>query len=249
MTIRKARPLGLSLLCTQLHNKQQLDDKTIGQLINYSLNHNLSWDGRPFTIETLSDLLGISKAKAYKHYLEHTSRVANLINPGDLQGLYLGQIFSILAGASGTLSHIRNQRMVLQASQANEYVPFLTEQLNAILSTEMAAMEKMAKISESLLKGVNPNALPQPNEDSHNAEKAIGVQEALKLLEQTHGKKELYDQKALAPLKAQYLIEGTPQVIANLQVGNKEDAALVKDNKKHHRSRRSDQYGIDEEES
>jgi hypothetical protein len=244
---RQQRPMGLSLLLTSIHNKQQLDDKAVYQLINYSLNHTLSYNGKVFTIDSLAELLCISRAQAYKHYLMHSSKMANLINPSDIQGLYRGQIFSLLAGASGTMRDITAQKRILQAAQGNDYVPFLTEQVNSILNTEMAAWEKMAKLAESMTKGIDANAMPT---DTPNAEKAIGVSEALKLLEQNGQLNLDYKPATWMPLREVHkLDEGLPQIIANLQTGNVEDAALVKmeNNKMKHKTRRAEQLNLDEE--
>lgn len=246
---RKARPLGLTMLIANVHNHIQLDDKAIHQIINYSLNYNLCYNNKPATIEVLANLLGLSKAQAYKHYIEHTARVANLVNPKDIHGLYLGQIFDLLAGASGTLRDIRSQKAILQAAQGNDYVPFLTEQVNSILGTEMAAYEKMAKMAESLTKGINPNALPQPAEQSGPDAKPIGVNEALKLLEANKQLTLSYGEEHNKPLAQAYLTEAIPEVRANRQVGNTDDAALVKMHKKHHTTRRAKELDIDEEES
>jgi hypothetical protein len=247
MIQRKSRPLGLTLLTQSIHSKATIDDKVIGQLINYSLNHNLCYHNKPFTIDTLSDLLGISKATAYKHYLQHTSRVANLINPSNVGGLYLGQIFDLLAGASGTLRDIRSQKQILQVAQGQEYVPFLTEQVNNILGTEMAAYEKMAKIAGALLTNINPNALPQ-NPNGTPDEKAIGINEAMKLMEAQGRLQISYGQEANQSLADKYLSNpNVPVVIANQQQGNTEDQALVKMSKNNHRTRRVKELDIDED--
>ena len=248
--IRQQRPMGLTLLLTSIQKKSSLDDKVIYQLINYILNHNLSWNHKPLTIEVLAELVGISKAQAYKYYLQHNAKVASLISPKDIQGLYLGQIFQVLAGASETLNHSRQQRRVLQASQGNEYVPFLTEQVNSILGTEMTAYEKLSKITESLTKTIDPRAMPTPPEGQQGTEgdKAIGVAEAIRLLESKGQLGLAYANDNLDGLAKQYQLEDGPQVIANLQIGNKEDAALIKkDNKAHHRTRRSRELDLDEE--
>lgn len=244
---RQSRPLGLTLITQSITTKQALDDKTIGQLINYSLNHTLSYNNRPFNTETLAYMLGISLQEAYKHYIKHTARVANLINPKEVQGLYLGQIFGLLAGASGTLRDIGSQKRILQAAQGNDYVPFLTEQVNSILGTEMAAYEKMAKIAQGLLPGIDPRAMPQNPAEQETNEKAIGVNEALKLLEANKQLTLTYGEDANKQLAISHNLEGLPEVRANRQVGNTDDEKLVKMGKAHHRSRRAQEEGIDEE--
>lgn len=242
---RKQRPMGLTLLLTTIQSKQQLDERTIYQLINYSMNHSLSYNNKPFTIETLAQLLNIPIQQAYKHYLQHSSKLATLINPNDLQGLYLGQIFGSLAKSSETMSQIQNQRRMLQASQNGQYTPFLTEQVNSILNVEMGAHKTMVNIAEGMLKSIDPRALPQS--DSGGGEKAIGVQEAMKLLEAQGQLGLTYSKDSNNHLKQQYLLEDIPQVIANLQIGNKEDEALVKMNKNHHKNRRQEEYDLDSE--
>lgn len=245
---RKARPLGLTHLAQAIHYKHQLPDKAIHQLINYSLNHNLCFNNKPATIEVLADLLGISRAEAYKHYIEHTARIANLVNPKDIQGLYLGQIFGLLAGASGTLRDIGTQKRILQAAQGNDYVPFLTEQVNSILGTEMAAYEKMAKMGEAMLKTVDPRAMPSDMPGGPNSEKAIGVQEAMKLLEAKGQLKLEYGAQANKQLAITHKLVDMPEVIANKQIGNTDDEALSKMGKAHHRNRRAKELNLDEEE-
>lgn len=243
---RKARPLGLTLLAQSIHSRQTLDEKAIHQLINYSLNHNLCYNNKPATIEVLANLLGISLAAAYKHYIEHTSRVANLINPKDIQGLYLGQIFGLLAGASGTIRDIQAQKRILQAAQGNEYVAFLSGELNNLLSTEMGAFEKMVKMTEALTKTIDPRALPQ---DAPGAqEKAIGVNEALKLLEAQGQLSLTYSNEQYTSLKESHNLTQLPVVVANKQTGNTDDERLVKMGKAHHRNRRAKELDIAEEE-
>ncbi len=245
---RQARPIGLTMLIQSVHSKQQLPDKAIHQIINYSLNHNLCYNNKPATIEVLADLLGISKAEAYRHYIAHTARVANLVNPKDIQGLYLGQIFSLLAGASGTLRDIGTQKRILQAAQGNDYVPFLSSEVGNILSSEMKAFETMTKLAEAMLKGVDPRAMPQNPSDQPTNEKAIGVNEAMKMLEAKGQLGLTYGQEANTPLANKYLIEAhIPEVIANKQVGNTDDEKLAKMNKNHHRNRRAKQLDLDED--
>lgn len=244
---RQARPLGLTLLTQSIHTKQALDDKTIGQLINYSLNHTLSYNNKPFSTDTLAYMLGISPAEAYKHYIKHTARVANLINPKDIQGLYLGQIFGLLAGASGTLRDIGTQKRILQAAQGNDYVPFLTEQVNSILGTEMAAYEKMAKIAQALTTGVDPRAMPQPADQAPGNEKAIGVNEAMRLLESKGQLGLNYGEENNKHLPITKELLQLPEVRANKQQGNTDDANLAKMGKAHHRNRRAKELDLDEE--
>ena len=111
----------------------------------------------------------------------------------------------------------------------------------------MAAYEKMAKIAQSLLPGIDPRAMPHNPDTMETSEKAIGVNEAMKLLEANNQLNLTYGEDANKQLAISNNLINLPQVIANRQVGNMDDTKLVKMGKAHHRSRRAEELGIDEE--
>lgn len=112
----------------------------------------------------------------------------------------------------------------------------------------MAAYEKMAKIAQSLTQGIDPRAMPQPADQAASNEKAIGVNEALRLLESKGQLGLNYGEENNKNLPITKELLQLPEVRANRQQGNTDDANLAKMGKSHHRNRRAKELEIDDEE-
>lgn len=258
---RISRPLGLTLLANQVNKTRILNINLISQqdierILNYLLSSQLTINNQPLSLQALANYLSLPFQTIMKAFLKMQEKSANIMLPGDKGSKTGAIIFLSLQKILESQSQISQQRSLLVQAQQGKYVPFLTNSVNDILKTEMHSNSYLLDLAKALsgLNGPNAQSPSGPNQTqmgTSSAIKSVGVNEALKIM-QDEGILDLtYNPNDYIGIEKANKLIGLPEVRANHQIGNIEDAKYmeVKDNKAHHRTRRVIDESIDEEDN
>ena len=257
--IRQPRPLGLTVLTKSISNKDTIIDENItGKLISYMLNNNIHYNGKKLTIESLATYLNKPTHLIMKLYIQYTNKLSQTML-GNRDKLLGALIFSSICQIQEDKASCRAQAEILAHSQGGQFKPFVSNALNDILATNISATKQYMELAKLLNPSSNSIQLNQQfnSNDEISGIKSIGTQEALNLLESQGITKLAYNEERYKELKAQHGIDNMPIVNAKLQGQAKEipilnnpnssNEPLKEDNKQHHRTRRSRELGLDEE--
>jgi len=257
---RIPRPSGLTLLAQQTRN-QQPDINLVQKILSYTLAQPIQLNNKPVTIQTLASYLNISKTIVMKAYIDYQAKMSKVMlgNGSDVGGalLFLGLEKILENEAIGS-----QQLQLLQASQGNGYKAYISSSVNEAINLKMKATEAILGLYKAI-RPQGPTSLIQnnfgPNSANPNeAIKAIGMAEALQILNEKGLTKIDHNPQSHQHLIPIHSLENVPEVRANyMDASNTDGMALVaklntndeeiKDNKSHHRNRRSIEEGLDEE--
>lgn len=260
---RVPRPLGLTLLANQIQktrNKNIIPEQYIESILNYILSNQLQLNNKPLSLQTLAQWLGIPFQTVMKAFLKMNEKAAAVMLPGGGRQQAGALIFFSLQKILESQSEISNQREILKRSQGDRHKAFVTGDLNNVLRMEQDGTKYLLDIAKAL-SGLNGptgqfgtnNPMVQMGSNGPNTNtsiKSIGVNEALQIL-QDEGLTDLtFNPHDYEGISKQHQISAMPEVRANLQIGNMDDAKYMeaKDNKVHHRTRRVRDERLDSEE-
>lgn len=261
MIKRQPRPLGLSLLANQLKNNKTNPD-LLSKILHYFLkNTNLEVNKKKLTIETLAGYLNISPHIVMKAYLDYQGKLAKVMmgdgkdSAGVLNFVGFGQILEDQALVS-------DQLQTLLIAQNGQYKPFISSTVNDALRLKMANTDMLLKLANILQPRINQTNI-QNNLDlqlgNTPAGKAIGINEALSLLQEQKMTQLSYSTEANSGLIKAHNLDEMPEVRATHQqlvltdgiIHNPlnptpEDVDRAKKQSKH-LSRRQEEEGLDVE--
>lgn len=226
-----------------------LKEKLIQKLIAYVLSAKLMVGDKQITLSNLGDYLNIPNHIIIKHYIRYSEKMGQVFNNQKAGGLAGVIQFEVLAKILEDRAAIAMQQAILTKSQGGQYKPFISSAVNDILNIQLSSTKVMMEYAK-MLTPTGPNlAFNQYNQfnpaNPNPGIKAIGVSEAMHILEEKgvlHISPESFAQLPIASS-----IPSLPEVRANHQHGNMDDAKLVKSSKLHHVKRRVKDEGLDEE--
>lgn len=213
--LRIPRPMGLTLLARQTQTKQEINTELINKLLHYVFNNQLQINNKACTINELATYLNISNTTVMKAYIEYQNRLAKVMlgNSGGILGAlqFLG-LEKILENEA----LVSNQLRCLQASQGGEYKAYISSSVNEVLGLKMKSTDAILGLFKHL-KPTGPTIAIQNNNgaQSSSAIKAIGMTEALQILDQQGLTNLSYNPQSYTHLHEAHNIGSGPEVRAN----------------------------------
>lgn len=206
---RHPRPLGLTLMnLNQL--KQDNRTKLNERILNLYIQQGMCWMGKPKTITDMALYLNMQPEQLLRTMNKELDRLS-LFFDGE-EGMRLARVHyqNLLSKSLEILAQHQHQCTILQSQQGNEYVPFLTGEVNRSLANWATAMKPYMEVVTRL-----ENRLQSPSHGklASGAEKYISASEAITILQ---NEPSMLTDKALVAAKEKEMV-GLPEVNARYQ--------------------------------
>lgn len=206
---RHPRPLGLTLMnLNQL--KQDNRTKLNERILNLYIQQGMCWMGKPKTITDMALYLNMQPEQLLRTMNKELDRLS-LFFDGE-EGMRLARVHyqNLLSKSLEILAQHQHQCTILQSQQGNEYVPFLTGEVNRSLANWATAMKPYMEVVTRL-----ENRLQSPSHGklASGAEKYISASEAITIMQ---NEPSMLTDKALVAAKEKEMV-GLPEVNARYQ--------------------------------
>lgn len=180
--IRVPRPLGLTMALMEYHTSKNQDIIT-----NIKQNQIEAWittgmqlNGRVMNIQQLAIYLSLPVSYIMRVMSKAMNRVGNWLKDDKLQettrAIFSHALFSALENQALSLQQVH----ILLAEQGQQYVPFLSSEVNKALANNTAAQKPL----HSLLEILKPNTtiMPIANADGNSKNVSVTPDEAIILI-------------------------------------------------------------------
>lgn len=236
--MRIPRPLGFTLKAQYLNQlpepkKQQEKDKLIQSIVDQYTNNGMMLNNRHVPIDQLASFLDIHPTKMLMLMNKSMERVTNFFDKGEdsktlARGLFLRAIFWALENTSISKSQVH----MLMANQGQNYVPFLTSEVNKAIANHTATLKPLTDMLKLFMEKSTQNPILNLTQNLTQNNQYVTPDEAFKLIE-SGPKSLLEDSESLKELGTQ-ILPGLPDVNAKSQdlraIGIRYDGSKKPDN-------------------
>jgi len=249
---RQPRPLGLTLIAQSLNkSKENSDDELISKLLTYIIKHNLTIGGKRLSIETLSLYLNKPVHIILRLFIRYNNKLSQVMLGNRDQTV--GALFFLgLKNMLEDKALVEQQAQNLIVAQGVGYKPYLSSAVNDILATNLHATDAFIKLAKAMMPSGPQNAIQINNGEPVGAIKAIGINEAMAILEAEGITKLSYSEDRFKQVSITHNLSSMPQVNAKLQHADAKEIPILsnplKESKLKHKTRRALEEGINEEE-
>lgn len=208
---RHPRPLGLTLMNLNSLNHSNKERNQLNQrILNLYIQQGMCWMGKPKTITDMALYLNMQPEQLLRTMNKELDRIAIFFDGEEGQRLARVHYQNLLSKSLEILAQHQNQCTILQTQQGNEYVPFLTGEVNRSLANWATAMKPYMEVVTRL-----ENRLQSPSHGklASGAEKYISASEAIVILQ---NEPSMLTDKALVAAKEKEMV-GLPEVNARYQ--------------------------------
>lgn len=213
--IRHPRPLGLTYLNLNALTNQNLKQNLIERIINLYVNEGMQWMGKQQSVAEMALYLNIRPEKLLVLMNRDIERLMGFFE--GKEGMALARVSLNLGLKKGLeiLALHHNQVHLLLGQQGNEYVPFLSAEVNKALSNYSSAMKPYLDTIKLMTDKMTNNPYsPSDGTSSNGGTKYLSASEAIALLNQNTDS--MYTNKELVAEKELILL-GLPDVNARNQ--------------------------------
>ena len=220
--IRIPRTTGL----TALARSYQADPTTkrLKQLHTHLLSRYIHdgfrLNGELVDITTLATYTGLTLAQIVKAITKSTNQLTDLASEQGAQDTQKALLAILINGALADRGRVLQQERTLSLAQGAKYVPFLTGALNQAQRTMLESNKPLIEI----LKALNPSGtsinITNQNQQANIEGKALGPNEAVKLIDAKAASSLLEDTSLQQGLIHEYIDDkDLPEIIATKQQG------------------------------
>lgn len=246
---RISRPLGFTYLNQQRDKSEEGRTRLTKQVIRIYIDNDFTWNNKPVTIEQLAIQLRIETNTLTNELFRQGKQMGDLMFGKGTEDATRACIFWGFKKILEDKAQISLQSKLLLASQGGQYKPFISSSVNQSLDIGLRATNALLNFTKMLIPS-NPTSQiliqnnSNPNSNPTKPEMAIGIKEALNLIE-SQSQNPLYYISGPNP-NSQPIPEGLtdlPEVRANLQQMVDTDGAKLLQ-KPQHENRRTQELGI-----
>lgn len=248
---RIPRPLGVTMLTKEYHktNNRVLLTKASQLIIDYWVQSNFLYFGQQYNLQQISQLTRMPANRIIKKI---TDPMKNWLSTDKVEDRFEALVGFVIKNSLGTRAQHQDHINLIRGAQLNaktgelEYTPFVTGQLTRALELlntsdmnilRMIEQLKPARVTTAIQ--VNQAANPQTPNGQY-----IGINEAVKLLDQNREQALLDSPEKQAKLIAQHADEPLPEIIATRQQGLSIDGSAKPAQKRDHTLRREQEGPI-----
>lgn len=155
--LRYPRPLGLTYALHQYHNlqepqqKQEELNKIKNLLINQWIANGMMLNNKLIPIADMSTYLNIPTQTLMLRAANQSMKIAKILNEDKARDWARAQFFSAQNLAIENHALARSQALMLLAQQGENYVPFLTSEVNKSLANLTAAQKPILDILKAFM--------------------------------------------------------------------------------------------------
>lgn len=262
--VRLPRPMGITQAMTEYHNTQDptLLTKVQTFMIQQWLLSNGKLCGRSLDCNSLSKFIGCHPSMIQDHMRDQV--LGNKIWDKGVQEEMMSSLMGQqIMWALEDRMEINQQVQILREAQGDQYMPFISAELNKALGLKLSSSNSLQSILKTMSGGGSINIFQQFNQQSNQEQEAITIETAITLIQEENSKLVSKD-KDLQYIEATYGIEELPEVVATRQQGidtskegltlNNSELNQITDNYRgvlnefegeHHEIRREIELGID----
>lgn len=148
--LRVPRPLGFTYTVIQSKKQGKDMDKLIDKTIQLYINNNMHWNGKQTPIQEMASYLNMNTQTLLMKANREVERISNFFDGSEGQRFARVQFFNMVKKGLEIQALVSHQTQILMAQQGNEYVPFLTGEVNRSLTNLINAQKPMQELIKML---------------------------------------------------------------------------------------------------
>lgn len=213
--LRHPRPMGLTMLNLNTLKNQNLKENLTQRIVNLYVNEGMQWMGKQTSVAEMALYLNIRPERMLTLMNKDIERLMGFFEGKEGMALARVQLNLALKKGLEILALHHNQVHLLLGQQGNEYVPFLSAEVNKALGNYSSAMKPYLDAIKLMTDKMSTSPYsPSTGDSSNGGTKYLSASEAIAILNQ--GSDSMYTNKALVDEKMQTML-GLPDVNARNQ--------------------------------
>jgi hypothetical protein len=182
--IRYPRPLGATLASKAYQTQSTTDnyDILVSSILTSFISNNFTLNQKQYNVQEIATYLNIPQEQVLKKINTITSTLSNMLTKDNLEETSRVIFQQVLNWALNDKAHIHTQYSLLALSQGTRYKPFISSEVNHILTSSLKATQNLMSLLSQIQgnKGLQIN-INNTNQTTENVN-FISIQKATEML-------------------------------------------------------------------